>query len=71
MKISTLTVNQPSTPEVNNPFRKTVLLVLLISLAFTALADSVQLFNDLSSCAPYIYECKISKTSSSILAVSY
>lgn len=71
MKISTLSANQPTTPETNNTFRKTVLLVLFISLAITALADSVQLFSDLSAAAPYIYECKISKTSSSILEASY
>jgi hypothetical protein len=71
MKIFTQTARSSAQPELQDKFRKIVLLILFISLAITALADSVQLFSDLSSGTPYFYECKSTGTSSSTSVALY
>jgi hypothetical protein len=71
MKIFTQTVLSTGKPELQDKIRKTILMILFISLAVTALADSVQLFSDLSSCTPYFYECDYTRTSSSTSVALY
>lgn len=71
MKIFTQSFRNSAMSEFRENFHKTLLLVLFISLAITALADSVLLFSDLSSTTPYFYECKISRTSSLTLEGLY
>ena len=49
MEISTLPATQTNAPEQRYRVKKTILLILFVSLAITALADSIQLFNELST----------------------
>ena len=55
MKISTHTAHSSAKPEMQDKVRKTVLLILFISLAITALADSVLIFNNVTSMPPQFY----------------
>ncbi len=55
MKIFTHTAHSSAKPEMQDKVRKTILLILFISLAITALADSVLIFSNASSVPLQIY----------------